>query len=161
MSLFPLLRRLPWNWKTALCSACYRAPAYFLVSLRLGPAQAFRASAAEFLLFGIMAGFTGALIERLRHLRPLWLAALLLLGALPLCLHTAEWLTHSALGTPARRHGLLLSIAMSILSDAFTWRLMHSGAMLTGPHSRPLLADLARIPAILFTGLLDSPPRRS
>jgi hypothetical protein len=144
-----------WNWKTALCSGLYRAPAFLAVSLRAGAEAAGRAAAAEFLLFAAVSGFAGAVTQRLCRLRPWWHALFWLLGVLPLCVHTAEWAVHSALQTPGRRRGLILSIAMTLIAEAFNWFVMRGGLFHAGPGASPLLDDLRRLPRLLLRARPD------
>lgn len=143
-----------WNWKTALCSGLYRAPAFVGVSLRHGLPAAARAGAAEFLLFALICGLSGAAVERLRHLRPDWLARLIILGVIPASLHLCEFALHAALGTPARRSGLAVSLGLTVVSEAFSWYAMRQGALLTGGEGRRLSDDLRRMPALVRGFLL-------
>jgi len=138
-----------WNWKTALASGCYRAPAFIIVSVRAGWAGAARASLAEFLLFATIAGFTGAAVQRVRNLRPEWTAWLIIFGVLPLVMHTSEYLLHTALGSAAWRRGMMVSLALTVLSESFAWHGMRQGAWLAGAGGRPLLEDLARLPFLV------------
>jgi len=144
-----------WNWKTALCSGLYRAPAFLAVSLRAGPEAAGQAAAVEFLLFASVSGFAGAVTQRLCRLRPAWHALLWLLGVLPACIHTAEWALHHALQTPGRRRGLLLSIAMTLIAEAFNWFVMRGGLFLAGPGSSSLQDDLRRLPGLFLRARPD------
>ncbi|MBI5281196.1 MAG: hypothetical protein HY858_05885 [Candidatus Solibacter usitatus] len=143
-----------WNWKTALCSGLFRAPAFAAVSLRAGWHVAARSGLTEFVLFAAVSGSTGAAIQRFRHLRPAWLARLVILGILPAAMHLSEFAWHSLLDTPARCSGVFLSIAMSVVAEAFSWYAMRQGAMLTGGDGNSLLRDLSRMPAIAAGFLL-------
>jgi hypothetical protein len=143
-----------WNWKTALCSGLFRAPAFVAVSLRHGGLAAAQAGLAEFVLFASMVGFTGALVQRLRHLCPAWLARITILVVLPSLIHLCEFSMHSLLGSPARKHGLALSVLMTVISEAFSWHAMRNGALLAGREGDSLLRDLARMPALIGGFLL-------
>jgi len=138
-----------WNWKTALFSGLYRAPGFAAVSWRFGVEEAARAGAAEFALFAVMAGFTGALTQRVRNLRPVWAASLIVLVVIPLCLHSVEWLAHTALGSVAKGRGVALSLAMTVVAELFNWYVMRQGAMLAGREGAPFVADVKRIPALI------------
>jgi hypothetical protein len=142
-----------WNWKTALFSGLYRASGFVVVSAHHGGASASRAGLAEFLLFAAVNGFAGAVVQRVRHLRPLWIARLVVLGLLPAAMHLAEFGLHTALGTPARRSGLVVSICMSLLSETFNWHAMRQGAMLAGGEGASLATDLGRVPALTVSYL--------
>jgi hypothetical protein len=147
-----------WNWKTALWSGLYRSPAFFIAAIRSGWGPAVRASLVEFLLFASIAGITGALTQRFRKVRPAWLSALLILGLMPLVIHTAEFLVHTLAGTPNRRTGVLISMGMTAAGVTFNWYCMHHGAFLAGEEGQPFLHDVKRIPALLF-GFLTLPVR--
>lgn len=138
-----------WNWKTALCSGLYRAPAFFFASLKLGLAEAIRAAGVEFLLFAAMAGFTGALIQNIRFRQPAWLRGALLLAGVPTILHAGEWLGHAWLGTPARNRGVLISVVLSIIAALFNLYAMRKGALIAGREGDSFLLDLARLPRLI------------
>lgn len=148
-----------WNWKTALCSGFYRGPAFFLASLKLGLAEALRAAGIEFLLFAAMAGFTGALIQNIRFLQPVWWRMTLLLAGVPAILHTGEWFGHTWLGTPARNRGVLFSVILSIVAALFNLYAMRKGALVAGREGDSFLLDLARFPR-LIGGFLAWPFRK-
>lgn len=138
-----------WNWKTALFSGLYRAPGFVAASWRFGAGEAARAGTVEFLLFAALAGFTGALTQRVRHLRPLWVAGLIILVGIPACLHTAEWIVHTALGSAAKGRGVLISLVMTVLAELFNWYVMRQGAMLAGHEGAPFIEDVRRIPSLV------------
>ncbi len=117
-----------------------------------------QAALVEFVLFASIAGVTGALTQRFRKVRPRWLSALLILGLLPAVVHSAEYLVHTAAGTPNRRTGVFISLRMTALGVTFSWYCMHNGAFLAGPEGRPFRQDLRRIPALLV-GYLSLPVR--
>ena len=119
------------------------------MSWRFGVEEAARAGAAEFALFAVMAGFTGALTQRVRNLRPVWAASLIVLVVIPLCLHSVEWLAHTALGSVAKGRGVALSLAMTVVAELFNWYVMRQGAMLAGREGAPFVADVKRIPALI------------
>lgn len=116
----------------------------------MGWLPAIQAGIAEFLLFCCLSGFTGAAVQRIRHLRPEWLARVLILGAIPALTHLSEFLLHTALATPARRSAIVVSLGLSVVSEAFTWHVMRQGAMLAGPAGASLSADLRRMPALVW-----------
>ncbi len=118
-----------WNWKTALWSGLYRSPAFFIAAFRSGWGPAVRASLVEFLLFASIAGLTGALTQRFRKVRPAWLSALLILGLMPLVIHSAEFLVHTlaARQTGGRASDLHGDDAVGV---TFNWYCMHHGAFL-------------------------------
>lgn len=147
-----------WNWKTALWSGLYRSPAFFIAAIRSGWGPAVQASVVEFLLFASIAGWTGALTQRFRKVEPRWLSALLILGLMPLVIHTAEFLVHTLAGTPNRKTGVLISAGMTAMGVTFNWYCMHHGAFLAGHEGRPFMDDVKRIPR-LFLGFVTLPAR--
>jgi hypothetical protein len=147
-----------WNWKTALWSGLYRSPAFFIAAAKSGWGPAVRASLVEFLLFASIAGVTGALTQRCRKVRPHWLSALLILGAMPLLIHTAEFLVHTLAGTPNRKTGVLISAGMTAIGVTFNWYCMHHGAFLAGEEGKPFVHDVKRIPQLLM-GFITLPVR--
>jgi len=148
-----------WNWKTAVCSGFYRGPAFFLASLSLGFREALRAAGVEFLLFAAMAGFTGALIQRVRFLEPLWWRMTILLAGVPAILHTGEWVGHTWLGTPARNKGVLFSVVLSGIAALFNLYAMRKGALVAGHEGDSFILDLVRLPR-LIGGFVTWPVRR-
>jgi hypothetical protein len=138
-----------WNWKTATFSGLYRGPGFALASLHYGLGEAARAGVTEFVLFATIAGFTGALTQRVRHMRPVWAAGLVILLGIPSCLHAMEWVVHTTAGSPARGRGVAVSVAMTAVAELFNWYSMRQGAMLAGPEGSPFLDDLKRIPSLV------------
>ncbi len=138
-----------WNWKTAVWSGMYRAPAFFIAGYKSGFAAALRGAGVEFLLFAAMAGFTGAATQRFRNLQPPWKARAVILCLIPACLHAAEWLTHTLAGTKGRSRGVLISIAMTVVAVAFNWYAMRRGALLAGGEGASFFNDLKRMPRII------------
>ncbi|MCX7604890.1 MAG: hypothetical protein N2036_12510 [Bryobacteraceae bacterium] len=125
-----------WNWKSALHSGLYRAIPFFAAVRASGGSGAGEGAAVQFVLFAVLAGFTGALVQRLRHFRPGWAALAILLAVWPLCVHAAEWWLHEALAPGMRRAGIFVSWGQSALSMATQWALMRKGLFLSGPEAR-------------------------
>lgn len=138
-----------WNWKTATFSGLYRGPGFALASWNYGFGEAVRAGVTEFVLFAAMAGFAGALTQRVRLMRPVWVAGLVILVGIPCCLHGMEWVVHKAAGSAARGRGVAISMTMTAVAELFNWYSMRQGAMLAGPEGSPFLDDLKRIPALV------------
>ncbi len=146
--------RASWNWKTALFSGVYRASGFIVSSWQFGPVEAARAGALEFVLFSTLAGFTGAAIQRVRNVKPAWVAGTVALVAIPGLLHASEWLVHGRFHSAARERGVALSIGMTALAELFSLYVMREGAMLTGEEGRSLAEDVTRIPALVAGFLL-------
>jgi len=139
-----------WNWKTALSSGLYRAPAFALLTSTPNWA---RPALIEFAVAALVAGFAGAVVQRLRRAAPVR-AALVILVALPALLHASEFAAHSLYHTPGRRRALLVSLLMTALAEAFNWHAMRHSALLAGPGSPSLWQDLARMPSLIWQFLL-------
>jgi hypothetical protein len=152
---------LAWNWKTALSSGIYRSPAFLFAGFASsGPKAALCAAGVEFLVLAAAAGFTGAWLESL-HGRPrtLYTRAVVFIGV-PAALHLSELLAHTLAGTPGAARGIMVSIALSVISSNFCWHTMQHGAMLTSAGAPNFLADLRRMPALVVS-FLTLPLRRS
>jgi hypothetical protein len=130
-----------WNWKSALHSGLYRAIPFFAAVQASAGTGAAEAAMLQFILFAALAGFTGAVIERLRFFRPAWAAFLILLAGIPVCVHTLEWLLHESLAPGGRRAGIFVSWGQSALSIATQWALMRQGLFLAGAGARSYLDD--------------------
>lgn len=140
-----------WNWKTALWSGLYRAPAFFAVTLHSGGlGAAARAGGIEFALFATVAGFTGALTQRVRHLQPAWLRVLIVAAGIPAILHSSEWLVHGLAGTAARKTGVLVSICMTVVAELFNFYAMRRGVLLAGIEGGGFWSDLRQLPAVVL-----------
>jgi len=138
-----------WNWKTALNSGLYRGIPFAAATWRSGAAEAAAGALTQFLLFMALAGATGALAERLRHHKPKWRAALVLLAAVPVCVHLVEWVVHETLNPGGRRAGIFVSWAQSALSMGTQWALMRHGLFLAGEGAHPYWRDFLLIPGAL------------
>jgi hypothetical protein len=147
-----------WNWKTAALSGLFRGPGSALASLNHGLDEAARAGLTEFVLFAAIAGLTGALTQRLRHMRPVWVAGSIIVLGIPCFLHGMEWVVHTAAGTAARNRGMAVSVIMTAVAELFNWYSMGQGAMLAGPEGSSFLDDVKRIPS-LVAGFLIWPAR--
>lgn len=135
-----------WNWKSALHSGLYRAIPFFAAVRASGGAGAAEGAALQFLLFATLAGFTGAAIERLRCFRPVWAALLILLVAIPVCVHSVEWVIHETLAPGGRRAGIFISWGQSALSIATQWTLMREGLFLAGAGAQSYFDDWRAFP---------------
>jgi hypothetical protein len=146
-----------WNWKAAVMSVLYRAPVFFLTSLKAGWRLAVAAMLAESVFRAITSGFYGAIVQALRHMEPTWLAALLISVVLPAGIQALEFLVHWLRGTPNLGAGIFVSILVSGIAALFNWYAMRRGTLLTGTESRPFLADLKSLPAVIFGFVIAGP----
>lgn len=138
-----------WNWKTALWSGLYRSPAFFAVTVKAGLGHALQAAAIEFALFATVAGFTGALTQRVRFLHPVWLRVLFVVVLIPAILHGSEWLVHGLAGTPSRKTGVIVSICMTVVAELFNFYAMRRGVLVAGSEGGSFGHDLRRLPAVV------------
>ncbi len=135
-----------WNWKSALHSGLYRSIPFFAAVRASAGTGAAEAAVLQFILFAALAGFIGAVVERLRFVRPPWAACLILLAAIPISVHSVEWLLHESLAPGGRRAGIFVSWVQSALSAAMQWALMREGLFLAGPGARNYLDDWRAFP---------------
>jgi hypothetical protein len=146
-----------WNWKAAVMSVLYRAPVFFLTSLKAGWRLAVGAMFAESIFRAITSGFYGAIVQALRNMEPPWLAAFVISLVLPAGIQALEYLVHWLRGTPNLGAGILVSILVSGIAALFNWYAMRRGTLLTGTEGRPFLADLKSLPAVIFGFIIAAP----
>ena len=147
-----------WNWKAALMSAVYRAPIFFVTSLRAGWRLAVSAMFAETAFRVVTSGFFGAATQAIRRLEPPWLAVLLVLVLAPAAVQLLEFGVHWLRGTPNLRTGVLISTAMTAIASLFNWYAMRQGTMLTGRDGKPFWSDMKRFPILIY-GFVMAIPR--
>jgi len=93
-------------------SAVYRAPIFFLTSLRAGWRLALSAMFAETAFRVIVSGFYRAATQALRKLEPAWLAVAIILLLIPAAVQLLEYAVHRMHGTPNLAAGVILSGAI-------------------------------------------------
>jgi hypothetical protein len=138
-----------WNWKSALLSAIVRSGLFFAATVRAGHSAALSASATEFALALVLAGFVGALAQAYRRAHPRWLAFLMAASMPPAIWHTFEFAAHLLTGTPRIFYAVGISMAYSALTSALTLLLMRRGIWLAGEERTSLRADLRNILTML------------
>lgn len=141
---------LRWHWKAALLSACVRGTLFFTVTLSAGASAAFAAMRLEALIYAVLAGFYGALIQSFRRVQPAWAATLTVMCLLPLINHSIEFAIHALNGTPRLGKGMAVSIGFSFLSSCFNLFAMRRGVFIVGDERRSLPADLRQMPRVLW-----------
>lgn len=144
-----------WNYKSAVMSACFRAILFFAMNLPAGLAAALGAMSAEFGFRFVTAGFYGALTQAFRRVHPPGAGTVTAMIVLPLIGHSAELALHWLRGTPRLQESIVASVAFTGLSTAFHLFAMRRDALIVGAGSRPLAADLARMPALLAAFLVS------
>jgi len=150
-----LVRR--WNWKSAVLSPLFRSQIFLAVNLRAGWKAALGAMAAEFAYRSLAAGFCGALTQAFRGAEPAWIAGFAVAILLPLVSHSIELLIHWLRGTPNLGASILASVVFTAVSTVFNWFAMRKGVFVVGEGSSSLIADLRRIPRILFEFVILGP----
>ena len=150
-----LVRR--WNWKSAVLSPLFRSQIFLAVNLRAGWKAALGAMAAEFAYRSLAAGFCGALTQVFRGAEPAWMAGFAVAILLPLVSHSIELLIHWLRGTPNLWASIAASAIFTAISTVFNWYAMRKGVFVVGEGSASLVADLRRIPRILFEFVVLGP----
>lgn len=150
-----LVRR--WNWKSAALSPLFRSQIFLAVNLTAGWRAAVGAMFAEFAYRSLAAGFCGALTQAFRGAEPAWAAGLTVAVLLPAISHSIELLIHWARGTPNLWASMAASVGFTAASTVFNWYAMRRGVFVVGEGSGSLLADLRRIPRILFDFVVYGP----
>ena len=130
-------------------SGLYRSPAFFAVTLKSGLTGALQAASVEFALFATVAGFTGAMTQRVRFLEPPWARALIVVGVIPAILHGSEWLVHGLARTPSRKTGVIVSICMTVIAELFNFYAMRRGVLLAGEDGGSFASDLKQLPRVV------------
>jgi hypothetical protein len=146
-----------WNWKSAVMSAAYRAPIFFITSLKSGWRLAFGALLAETAFRAFTSGFWGAFTQAVRLMEPAWLGVLLVVVVAPVVVQTLNLLVHMASGTPNLRQGFLISCLVTGLASLFNWYAMRHGTFVTGREGGSLWSDLKHLPRIIFGFLAAGP----
>ena len=146
-----------WNWKAGVLSAIYRAPVFFLTSLRAGWRLALSAMLTETAFRVVTSGFYGAVTEAIRKLEPAWLGILIVLMLAPAVVQVLKLAVHVFSNTPNLKAGVLLSTTMTAVASLFNWYSMRQGALLTGPNATSFWSDLKRFPVLLYGFVMAIP----
>ena len=144
-----------WNWKAAALSCILRTPVYVITTFRYGWQAVTLAAAVEAGFSAGAAGGYAAFTEAVRYAIPESMVAILLLGVLPLLTLALDALVHYLTHTPSLRAGVLLSLAVTIVSSAFNWYSMRRGTLLVGSGGRPFSSDLASLPMLIARFLAE------
>ncbi len=146
-----------WNWKAAAMSALYRAPIFFISSLKHGWRAALSAAFVEVLFRTITSGVNGAITQALRKMQPTWLAIFIVLVAFPAAVQVLEFMVHSLRGTPNLKGGVILSAIVTGIASLFNWYAMRHGTLLTGKEGRSFWADLKVMPIVIGKFIAAAP----
>ena len=143
-----------WSWKTATISAMLRAIIFLTTNRHAARHHAELTALAEALYSLTAAGLMGALTQRLRDVRPLWAAAVVVWGALPVGMVAVELRVHRLVHTQHVRVGLISSFLIASVSSGFTWYAMRRGVLLQGVAGDDVAHDLHTLPRILLDFIL-------
>lgn len=138
-----------WNWKAAALSCILRTPVYVITTFRHGWQAVTLAAVVEAGFSAGAAGVYAAFTEAVRYAEPEYAVALLLLVILPSVTLVLDALIHYVTRTPNLLAGVLLSLAVTIVSSAFNWYSMRRGTLLVGPGGRSFSSDLASLPMLI------------
>src|SRR5215469_8439666 len=144
-----------WNWKAAALSCILRTPLYVITTSRHGWQAITLAAAVEAGFSAGAAGVYAAFTEAVRYAEPEFVVATLLLIVLPLLTLALDALVHYLTLTPNLRAGVLLSLAVTIVSSAFNWYSMRRGTLLVGPGGLPFSSDLGSLPMLIARFLAE------
>jgi len=112
---------------------------------------------AETFVCAIYAGFYAAVVQYIRHRRPLWLTAIIVALALPALGQFVEYRVHIWRSTPHTILAVTISSILSILSSLFNWYVMRQGTFLVGSERSSFAADLNHFPLLLLRFFLLGP----
>jgi hypothetical protein len=138
-------------------SAAYRAPIFFLTSLKAGWRTAIGALLAETAFRAFTSGFWGAFTQAVRLMEPAWLGVFLVVFVAPVVVQSLNLFIHLARGTSNLKQGFLVSCLVTGLASLFNWYAMRHGTFVTGHQSRSLWQDLKQLPVIIF-GFISTVP---
>ncbi len=156
-----LIRR--WNWKSAVISACVRGSLFFVTNIGAGFNAALDAMIIESAFYITTAGFYGAMIQSFRRAQPVWAATAAVMVLMPTVNHSLELALHWIGGTENLATSIIASVCFSMFSAAFNLFAMRRGALIVGDEKQSLIADLRRLPFIVFeflTAIARAPWRR-
>jgi hypothetical protein len=146
------IRRLigRWHWKSVTLSAVIRGGLFFATNLADGTRAATRATLVEFVLLVPLVGILAAVTQAFRGAEPGWAAALVVTAFLPTIAQAIEFVVHWIAGTPELGTSMVASVALSIISTAFSLYAMRRGVMVVGSDARSLANDVKNLPRLFF-----------
>jgi hypothetical protein len=146
-----------WNWKSAILSILLRVPVFAIAAARHGFEAVMLATAVEAIVCGFNAGCYAAVVQFLRHRKPVWLTALLITVGLPALGQVIEYAVHSWRGTPHATIAVIISTVLAALSSLFNWYAMKRGTLLVGGEGTSFASDLRQLPVLLYRFFLAGP----
>jgi hypothetical protein len=139
---------LNWNWKAGLLGGVFRA-LFFSVAVLPRDLAGLRGVAIQLAFRVAIGGLWGSLAQAFSSAEPAWAAGVLIAVVVPAGVHGAEFTLLRAGHASHIRTGMIISVALSIISLLFNWGLMRRGLMLTGKGTDSLATDFRRLPAAL------------
>jgi hypothetical protein len=138
-----------WNWKCAVLSTALRAPLFVAAAASDGVIAASHAAGVEGAFRPIVAGFLGALTQRLSRLEPRWRSTTLVMTVVPATSHLLELIIHRAAGTPHLATAFVLSLSLTLATTAFDLYAMRRGVLVVGSGSASILSDITMVVRLL------------
>jgi hypothetical protein len=97
----------------------------------------------------VITGINASITQAIEWAEPQWMVAILVLAVIPCITMALEAVAHSLASTPNLLAGLLVSLALSVLSSGFNWFSMRKGALLIGRDASSFGTDLSRMPMLI------------
>jgi hypothetical protein len=146
-----------WNWKASLLSSLFRASIFFTANLSAGTRAAVAAMVTELAYRGFTSGICGALTQRMSRIQPVWRAALMAFGFLPILQHSLELMVHFLRGTPNLRLSISVSVLYTGCSTVANLFLMRKGVLVVGEGSQSLRQDLISLGRLALSPMWRGP----
>ena len=139
-----------WNWKAAFVSGVVRGLLFLAVTRGSGVDAAGAALGVEFAYRVASTGGWSALTQAFRRATPGWAAALVVMVAIPVAAHALEFGVHLVAGTAELGRAMAASVALTVVSAAFTLFAMRRGVLIVGDaDQQSFRRDLAVLPGLV------------
>ena len=138
-----------WNWKAAALSVLFRAPVFIISTHRHGLQTMATAGIVESVFRIVITGINASITQAIEWAEPQWMVGILVLAVIPGVTMALEAVAHALASTPNLLAGLLVSLALSVLSSGFNWFSMRKGALLIGRDASSFRTDLSRMPMLI------------
>lgn len=146
-----------WNWKSAILSVILRVPVFAVAAGRRGPDVIAAAALTEAVVCAFNAGCYAAIVQAIRHRKPVWVTALVIGVGLPALGQVIEYAVHTWRGTPHAVPAVIVSTILGALSSLFNWYAMKRGTLLVGHEGGSFLSDIRQLPLLIGRFLLLGP----
>ncbi len=139
-----------WNWKAAFVSGVVRGLLFLAMTRGSGVEAAGAALGVEFAYRVASTGGWSALTQAFRRATPGWAAGLVVMVAIPVTAHALEFGVHLLAGTVELGRAMVASMALTVVSAAFTLFAMRRGVLIVGDADRrPFRRDIAALPGLV------------